>query len=986
MSPLIVVLLMGQARAFDSVCHLPDGAVCEYGYQPPRHRWDGAESEHSVIFADALSRSGLPPRLAEPFTLRTFADDRALIGDVTGAGFDSVAPVRLGADVVVQRTMTIAEFAALPDFSFSLYDWISGNERCDPYASTGDERCHQFKTHMGSINSSHFVPQSQRFYEHYHLLAMDRAAACADLEDQLAAADPTTPDRLESVLLACEQEALVIEAVGQHYLQDAWSMGHMWERWGGPELADHPEGLAAAQVVGATSGLIHGAKGLVSFADDPLCAPHADVAFVDPVSFDEVLGAGDLFWDSFLADGAVAAHREQTAALLGCTINGMREVYEQTRQRHGVLLPAEAGLADLSRDPLGTSCWGQRATHEALATGFNLHTGGTAPNSTAPLPGAAFALLIGSAVPLTGLLPGSEALSLPQVDRYRGDILLNYALIQFAALTDPNGVALASGGLFPLLGAEPNGVYARGGLLDGGLPASYADPALPWGLPDGDEPVELLHLGFATAHSADRCADVDGDELDDLRAVSLAAVGTPSAAAACGLCSQLAAPFVRIGAGPSDYDAAREPICGYLRPSADFAYVDPWEVPGNTASAAGAWCGCGARLAVTTRGSSPGLALFERLGETLTPLPAGPGTSAGDVLPVADSARAVALGGPLGDWALVAANSGLLSAFELIEGSEVELDWDADPTTTDPGAPAGVTRLALGGGPRQIALTPNAPYAIIPTESGIEFIDVDRMVHLGLIPDADLGLASNERVYGAAVTADDSTAFVSIWGGTSGPATNETLVLDLTGLLAGDSPDAGWITASISTGGGSNNQRLEVSHGGDQLAIVCPDTDRVLVVETAPPYDRVGFYIESSTFEPSEVPADVAWAPDDSAIYVGYIGGPLSSTIGTSGTVRRCDIDQPDNCQHAVAVQSSVRSLDVAGSGSGLVVWVADGNGGLTALPAALFEPGAGTSGIDGSGLFDGTGGCLGPTGRAVPCAATAQLGQAAGDLLLWGD
>ncbi len=30
--------------------------------------------------------------------------------------------------------------------------------------------------------------------------------------------------------MACETEAKVLEAIGQHYLQDAWSMGHLWER------------------------------------------------------------------------------------------------------------------------------------------------------------------------------------------------------------------------------------------------------------------------------------------------------------------------------------------------------------------------------------------------------------------------------------------------------------------------------------------------------------------------------------------------------------------------------------------------------------------------------------------------------------------------------------------------------------------------------------------------------------------------------------
>jgi hypothetical protein len=35
---------------------------------------------------------------------------------------------------------------------------------------------------------------------------------------------------VQVVLMACETEAKVLEAIGQHYLQDAWSMGHLWER------------------------------------------------------------------------------------------------------------------------------------------------------------------------------------------------------------------------------------------------------------------------------------------------------------------------------------------------------------------------------------------------------------------------------------------------------------------------------------------------------------------------------------------------------------------------------------------------------------------------------------------------------------------------------------------------------------------------------------------------------------------------------------
>jgi len=982
---LFLTALLSTAGAFDSVCHLPDGTKCKDGYQPPRNRWNNEESEHGVIFADALARSGLPSRLGDDFSLRTFAQDLTLTGEATGLTYDSVKPVDFGAERTRTRTMSVPEFAALPDFSYSLTDWVTGNEGCDPYSDTDFERCHQFTTHMGALNSSHFVPQSRRFYEHYHLLALDRAAACAALEDSLEAAQPGAADRFESVLLACETEAMVLEAIGQHYLQDAWSMGHMWERWGGPELADHPEGLAAAQVIGATAGIIHGAKALIPFADDPMCAPHEDVTYLDETDLSEVHGAGDLFWASFLEDGENPLHTEQTAALLGCTINSMREVYEQTHQRHGLMLESTDALADLSRDPMSDACWGQRATNRAVATGFNLHLLGSAPLTSPVLIPSAFADLLSSLTPYSAIFSGGELLTSSQRAQYQRDTLHNFGHAQFRARKAPDDTDLAEGGMLPILGSEVNSHYERGELIDGSAPAAYLEPELPWGLRSTDDRATLLHLGFATSHAADRCLDLNASDLEQLQREATVAQGTTDAAAACGLCTQMVSPFIRIGASATDYDTDREPLCGLVEPSAEFVYTGTRAVVGNNAAAAGQWCGCSGRLAVTTRGSAPGLALFARAHAGLNAMAPGPSASPGDVFPTSDSARVAAIGGPYGDLALVGANSGTLSAFELIEGAEAELDWDADPSTTDAGAPGGITRVVLGAAPRQIAHLHTARYALITTEAGLEIVDLDTLVPVDTLTAADLGLSGSERAYGVAVTDDDTIAFVSIWGGTGAPATSEVLVIDLTDLLAGGAPDASWIIASLNTGSGTNNQILGVSHDGAILAVVCPDTDDVRLLSTSSPYAAIDTLTEASFFNPSQNPIDLAWAPDDSAVYVGYIGGPVGSSIETNGNVRRCDLATPDNCEHAVAVTGTIRSIALAGEGSDLVVWAADSMGGLTGLPAALFEPSATTSGVDGAGILDGTGGCL-SSGRALACAAAANLGQAAGDMVIWGD
>jgi len=130
----------------------------------------------------------------------------------------------------------VGEFTHLPDFSWALWDWASGHETCPLEGASSLADCHDFAAHMGPVNSNHFVPQYREYYRHYHQLALARAAECRTLETRLASA----AGRFDEYQRECELEALTLEAVGQHYLQDAWSMGHMWERWGSSTLTDFP--------------------------------------------------------------------------------------------------------------------------------------------------------------------------------------------------------------------------------------------------------------------------------------------------------------------------------------------------------------------------------------------------------------------------------------------------------------------------------------------------------------------------------------------------------------------------------------------------------------------------------------------------------------------------------------------------------------------------------------------------------------------------
>lgn len=83
---------------------------------------------------------------------------------------------------------------------------------------------------MGAVNANHFPPQSDTWFDHYHGLAMQRAAGCAATRKGIWSAEPAnrraaTDARLLNVFKACEVEALAYEAVAQHFLQDSWSAG-----------------------------------------------------------------------------------------------------------------------------------------------------------------------------------------------------------------------------------------------------------------------------------------------------------------------------------------------------------------------------------------------------------------------------------------------------------------------------------------------------------------------------------------------------------------------------------------------------------------------------------------------------------------------------------------------------------------------------------------------------------------------------------------
>lgn len=592
------------ASAYDSKCYLADGGACAEGPQAARGRWIGPSDEHRQLFVAGMQSAGLPADLNDTLELTVFTDGTR---KATEAGsLPTLIPASLDevADVQVRR-LTAAEFAQLPDFGYSLFDWALGLETC-PVDAVDAETCHLFAGHMGALNSNHFVPQSKAFYGHYHALALARAGECKATSVTLGA----DAARFADVVRDCEKEALLLEAVAQHYLQDAWSSGHMWSRWGSPDRAAFPS-LLRGVAVAATAGLIHGARALlkpnlserVIDVPDALCAPSLGVEWSHPDQGRNA-GVGDLYLSELRNDARFAT---QNTMLTSCAVTGMRAVYAATAQAHGTLGPPVAsGL--ISVDPTSDACFGQRATNFALLRGFGVDlevVGVPVPVHLGVTPAVAASVVLNSAAAL------DENESAVIGTQFAFDLILLSAALEFHAVTNPFGTNMASGGIGPLVDIEPNGAYLHS------PPAPYVDPALPWAPTPRARttaPVAALSRTFHRAHAADWCAAFTSEAptLDALRdrvttlddAIAAAVPGSAAHQgllttrdAQCAACAEFTARHLRFGTGPGSYDTTREPLCTALNPASPVVYGQG----ASLAEAALGRCGCRADFSISVR-------------------------------------------------------------------------------------------------------------------------------------------------------------------------------------------------------------------------------------------------------------------------------------------------------------------------------------------------------------------------------------------------
>lgn len=602
---LLGLLLSLPAAAWESVCYErldPTKEPSEYpqdsgswcapaaGPNTARHRWVGKLDEHRRLWELTREKAGLPAESSATMKLRVFTSSAPLA--VEGQQLTSLVPAAFAeAERVQLRAISPGELAQLPDFSYALWDWATGHETCPlPGAGVDATQCHDFATHMGPVNSNHFVPQAGRFYAHYHGLALGRARECKAMKDALGAAAA----RFAGYLRECEAEALSLESVGQHYLQDAWSAGHMWQRWGSPELVDFPstEGdqRDRAVLVALASGLLHGARGVLQKApawtgydvNDALCAPHPEVEFITPGG-ERFPAMGDDYLELLPPLGTGSTYAPQSERLLSCAVSGMRAVYAEAGENHGPLGPPAEGLRTL--DPAGPECFGQRVTNQALKAAAAVQFRLVGKQVTLELDSRVVGWIVPTVARETGEVPVPAKLK----NEFRLGLQRIVSLTRLMAKERPHGTELAEGRLGAFLGARPNGEYTGSGVL-----ASYVDPPLPWpgtvdASPVAKERAQALARVFHQGHAADWCRAFALEGLEALRArASNGALDAETRAAACESCSEFAVRHLRVGTGPASYDTASEPLCHYLS-TGPYVYQPG---PGTPEALARAWCGC----------------------------------------------------------------------------------------------------------------------------------------------------------------------------------------------------------------------------------------------------------------------------------------------------------------------------------------------------------------------------------------------------------
>jgi von Willebrand factor type A domain len=442
-----------------------------------------------------------------------------------------------------RRIPAPANFTGVPDYSYSVLDWLNKNSYCPPFASESyTDGCHKFVGWLGGFNSPHFGSQATAMYKRYHALALDMAGRAQRLRARLGRGPEK--DVHEDIVKEMEIEALAFEGFAQHFLQDRWAMGHMWERWGAGDAAQM--GIAASKIrmghllgIGAAAGLLHGSEAVINdqrgivetidrvtgvrrFLDaaDPMSSPVIRDGVVVPMEWrhagegasgDNNPGVGDeRFNDLYLEQltgsgqfgsgyGGIVQRSEdlkfsaarQFNEMMTCSKAGWAEVVRAFGQHpeggYGAHRAPLSGSAPSFAINDQASCWDMWATNEAMYTG--LMDDGNLPIKYLALLGGSSAL--GMVVGRTGLVTMAGKMWIKKFG-------------------DPKGTGLATGEIGELADISTADKYS--------LP-KYALPARVEDLVE-EEPVgidrQTLYGAFNRAHSDYWCDNLE-DKLAPLR-------------------------------------------------------------------------------------------------------------------------------------------------------------------------------------------------------------------------------------------------------------------------------------------------------------------------------------------------------------------------------------------------------------------------------------------------------------------------------------
>lgn len=196
-------------------------------------------------------------------------------------------PTTLGGDLpattlIERRFPPLAMWSSLPDFAYTIYDWINARRLCPALPQDADERklCHVYTAWLGAgLNSTHFGHLPLKVYSRYHQIALTLAARALELRTTLTTAGGQ--DFHREYVKELERLALAYEAAGQHFVQDRWAAGHMIARWGAgsyeelPRVGGKKPLLHDASLTGVLTGILHGSQA-VFHHPDPLNAPLLD--------------------------------------------------------------------------------------------------------------------------------------------------------------------------------------------------------------------------------------------------------------------------------------------------------------------------------------------------------------------------------------------------------------------------------------------------------------------------------------------------------------------------------------------------------------------------------------------------------------------------------------------------------------------------------------------------------------------------------------